>query len=192
MHRVRDIVRHSAHSVFALALLGSAAVAQSPARADITPSGPIIQSAGMSALVTSPTFTAPADHEYRVVWEINAGSDNARSAQLETIARFYNLHARNGVPRERLHAAAVVHGTGWIALLNDDAFAQRYSGRANPSKQLVQELLAAGAQIVVCGQTAAIRGFLQSELLPGVTLAPSAMTALSVFYSRGFHLNPWR
>jgi intracellular sulfur oxidation DsrE/DsrF family protein len=166
--------------------------AQGAPRANITQGGPIIHSAGAAALVEDATFTAPDDHVYRIVWEINAGSDSLQSAQLGTIARFYNLHARHGVPLERLHAAAVVHGSGWIALLNDEAFAARYPGRTNPSRQLVQELVAAGAQLVVCGQTAAFRGVRKEEFLPGVKLAPSAMTALNVFHSQGYHLNPWR
>ena len=172
--------------------VASPVAAQGDARANITPNGPTIQSAGPSALVEQPTFVAPANHEYRVVWEINVGSDSAQSAQLGTIARFYNLHARHGVPLQRLHAAAVVHGSGWIALLNDEAFATRYPGRANPSKALVEELLVAGAQVVVCGQTAAFRGIRQEELLPGVKIAPPAITALNVFYAQGYQLNPWR
>jgi len=196
MHRdrqlVRPFVRHAKRAAIGLALSAAAAAAQPTPRADITQSGPIIQSAGMSALVASPSFTAPPDHDFRAVFEINAGSDSAQSAQLGTLARFYNLHARHGVKLERLHAAAVVHGTGWISLLNDEAFARRYPGRTNPSKQLVQELLDAGAQLVVCGQTAAFRGVQQSELMAGVKLAPSAMTALNVFYAQGYHLNPWR
>jgi len=180
---------------FAAALvvaLASPVVAQGDARGNITPTGPTIHSAGPSALVEQPTFVAPANHEYRVVWEINVGSDSVQSAQLGTIARFYNLHARHGVPLGRLHAAAVVHGSGWIALLNDEAFATRYPGRANPSKALVEELLAAGAQVVLCGQTAAFRAVRQEELLPGVKIAPSAITALNVFYAQGYQLNPWR
>lgn len=185
-------------AALAVSLLAVPATAQGapgaagPQGANITPSGPIIQSAGMSALVESPMFVAPANHDYRVVWEINQGSDSAQSAQLGTIARFYNLHARHGVPLTKLHAAAVVHGTGWVSLLNDEAFARRYPGKTNPSKELVQELLAAGAQIAVCGQTAAFRGVRQEELLPGVKIAASAMTALSVFYAQGYHLQPWR
>lgn len=179
-------------ATLASTLLASPAAAQAAPGANITPNGPVIRSAGMSALVESPTFTAPADHEYRVVWEINQGNDSTQSAQLGTLARFYNLHARHGVPLAKLHAAAVVHGTGWIALLNDEAFARRYPGKTNPSRELVQELLAAGAQLAVCGQTAAFRGVRQEELLPGVKLAPSAMTALSIFYAQGYHLQPWR
>jgi intracellular sulfur oxidation DsrE/DsrF family protein len=164
---------------------------QTPAGGRITPAGPLISSGGMSALVPDATFPIPTGHLFRVVWEINVGSDSAQNAQLGTLARFYNLHARHGIPTARLKAAAVVHGTGWISLLTDAAHAARY-GTPNPSRRLVEELIAQGAQLVVCGQTAAFRGVQREELLPGVQLAISAMTALNVFASQGYQLNPWR
>jgi intracellular sulfur oxidation DsrE/DsrF family protein len=111
--------------------------------------------------------------------------------QIGTMARFYNLHARHGVPKENLHGAAIVHGTGWMAMLTDEAYQRRY-GRPNPSKALVEELIANGARFAVCGQTAAFRGVSRDELLPGVQLAISAMTALNVFYAEGYRLQPWR
>lgn len=178
-------------SVLAAPPLGAQATPPA-ATPGVQTSGPLIHSAGPSALVPDATFLAPAGHHYRVVWEINAHGDSTRqNAQFGTLARFYNLHARHGVPKENLHAAAVVHGTGWMALLSDSAYTARF-GRANPSKALIEELLAHGAQIVVCGQTAAFRGIARAELLPGVHLGISAMTALSAFYAQGYHLQPWR
>jgi len=175
-----------------LVVLGAVSLsAQASPSARVTSSGPLIQAGGMSAQVDDATFAVPANHVFRVLWEINVGSDSAISQQLGTIARFYNLHARHGIARERLKAAAVVHGTGWISLLTDSAHTARY-GRPNPSKRLVEELLANGAQIVVCGQTAAFRGVRRDELLPGVQLGISAMTALNVFWAQGYTLNPWR
>lgn len=181
----------SAVLLAALTVLSSDPLAAQAAPPAITRAGPVIESGGMSAQVPDATFRIPQNHVFRVVWEISAGSDTVQSPQLETIARFYNLHVRNGVAVERLKAAAVFHTTGWIALLSDSAHIARY-GRPNPSKRLVEELLATGAQLVVCGQTAAFRGVRREELLPGVQLGISAMTALNIFWSQGYMLNPWR
>jgi intracellular sulfur oxidation DsrE/DsrF family protein len=90
-----------------------------------------------------------------------------------------------------VHAAAVVHGTGWMSLLSDSAYGARFGGKSNPSKRLVEELLASNVQLVMCGQTAGFRGVKREELLPGVQLAISAMTALSVFQSQGYQFIPW-
>ena len=147
---------------------------------------------GPSAQVPDANFPIPAGHVFKVMWELNVHADSSQlNQQIGTIARFYNLHARHGVPKENLHAAAIVHGTAWMALLTDEAYQRRY-GRANPSKALVQELIANGARFAVCGQTAAFRGVRADELLPGVQLAISAMTALNVFYAEGYRLQPWR
>jgi len=183
-------------SLAALSLFATAAPASLGAQRlqnapGMTPSGPIIQSAGQSVEVVDPTFKAPDGHVFKAVYVIDRADTAGVNQQLTTIARFLNLHARNGIPRERLHAAAVVHGTGWMSLLSDSAFGARYGGKANPSKRLVEELLANGVQLVFCGQTAAVRGVKREELLPGVQLAVSAMTALNVFQAQGYQYNPW-
>lgn len=177
---------------FATLLWTASALGAQSAPAPIQQSGPLIQNGGPSAQVPDANFPIPPGHVFRVMWEINLQADSSQvNQQIGTIARFYNLHARHGVPKENLHAAAVVHGTGWMALLTDEAYQRRY-GRPNPSKALVQELIANGARFAVCGQTAAFRGLRREELLPGVQLAISAMTALNVFYAEGYRLQPWR
>jgi intracellular sulfur oxidation DsrE/DsrF family protein len=173
-------------------LLPAALSAQQPSIPGMEMSGPRIHSGGPTLAVEDPTFVAPADHEFRVVWEINEGStDDPVNMQMTTIARFLNLHARHGVADDRVHAAAVVHGSGFMALLDDDAYAERYDGATNPSRALVEELLANGVEIVLCGQTAGARQIDRDELIPGVQVAWSAMTALNVFQTRGYTFNPW-
>lgn len=167
--------------------------------------GPVITSGGAVFDVPNPTFTAPADHEYKVVFEIYRGVEiaaagstgsaapNARLApneQLNTVARFLNMHARAGVPRDRVKLAAVVHGTAGKDLLDDATFRARY-GTDNPSGPLIRELLDAGVRIVLCGQTSMGRDVPRDKLIPGVQLALSAMTAMSVLQAEGYLLNPW-
>jgi intracellular sulfur oxidation DsrE/DsrF family protein len=169
----------------------SAQAQRAPNVPGMQPSGPVINSTGFSIKVENPTFAIPAGHVFKAVWEINQGDTVSVNQQLTTIARFLNVHARHDIPTARVQTAAVVHGAGWIALLSDSAYAARYGGKSNPSKALVQELLANGTQLVLCGQTAGARGIKQEELLPGVQLAISAMTALNVFQTQGFQFNPW-
>ncbi len=172
--------------------LPTAAAAQQPP-AGMQPSGPRIQSGGPTFGVDNPSFVAPADHVFRAVFEINQGdSDGTQmNPQLNTVARFLNIHARHGVPDDRVHAAAVIHGGGWTALMSDEAYGARFDGKTNPTRALVEELLANGVQLVLCGQTAGARGVRQEELLPGVQIGLSAMTALNVFQAQGYQFNPW-
>ena len=155
--------------------------------------GPVINTEGMSFKVENPTFDVPAGHVFKALWIINMGGGDSTkiNQQLITIARFYNAHVRNGYAEDRLKAAAVFHGEGWTALLTDSAFVARYGGKGNPSKALVQELLQHGAQLVLCGQTAGSRGIHREELLPGVKVATSAMTAFNVLQAQGYQYNPW-
>ena len=170
--------------------LGRSAQAQSiPGQ---QPSGPVIQSTGMSIKVDNPTFVVPEGHGFKAVFVIDAGgSDSVRSTQLTTMARYYNLHARHGYPESRVRAAVVVQGSGWQSLLTDSAFAVRFGGRPNPTRALVEELLSHGAQLVLCGQTAGSRGIRREELIPGVKVAISAITALNVLQADGYRFNPW-
>jgi intracellular sulfur oxidation DsrE/DsrF family protein len=157
----------------------------------MTPSGPVVQSTGQSVKVDNATFSIPDGHVFKAVFEINEGDTTGVNQQVTTIARYLNVHARHGIARERVHAAAVFHGSGWMAILSDSAFGARFGGKPNPSKRLVEELLANNVQLVLCGQTAGFRGVKREELLPGVQLAISAMTALNVFQAQGYQFNPW-
>ncbi len=159
--------------------------------------GPVIQSGGAVFDVPNPTFVTPLNIDYRVVYEINRGATDAPAGeratpndQLNTVARFLNMHARAGVPAERVRLAAVVHGTAGKDLLDDETYRARY-GTANPSATLIKELLGAGVQIILCGQTSMGRDVPRDHLIPGVQLALSAMTALSVLQADGYRLNPW-
>lgn len=183
-----------------MAMLGSLsacwavpAFAQAPVIPGQQSSGPVIQSTGMSIKVDNPTFEVPKGHVFKALFVIDAGGGDSVKVneQLTVVARFYNLHVRHGFVEDHVKAAAVVHGSGFPALLTDAAFAARFGGKPNPSRRLVEELLQHGAQLVLCGQTAGARNIRRDELLPGVQVAISAMTAFNVLQSQGFVYNPW-
>jgi len=189
---------HSASLRLVLASLAAATmarplVAQTAGSVNQQASGPVISAAGPSVVVQDPTFATPARGELKAVFEINAGGGDTVKVneQLVTMARYFNIHARNGVAENRLKAAAVFHGSGWTALLSDSAFAARFGGKPNPSRKLVEELLQHGAQLVLCGQTAGARNIRRDELLPGVKVSVSAMTAMLALQNDGYRLIPW-
>ena len=169
-----------------VAAQGSSSVAQQA-------SGPVITAAGPSFVVESPTFTAPSRMAMKALFVINAGGGDTVKVneQLVTMARFFNIHARNGFAEQQLKAAAVIHGAGWAALLSDSAFAARFGGKPNPSRKLVEELLQHGAVLVLCGQTAGARSISRTELIPGVKVSTSAMTAMMVLENDGYRYIPW-
>ena len=129
----------------------------------------------------------PADTVLKVAFDIGeAGPADGISRRLETPARFINMHAAAGVDPANLHVAIVVHGAASADLLTDEA-----RGSVNPNAKLISELLAAGATIQLCGQTAAGRDISAEDLLPGVTIVLSAMTAHALLQQDGYTLNPF-
>ena len=176
-----------------LATLASPAALHSQPQPSATGRGTVIPNIGKAFVVEQPTFAVPAGHLFKAVFDISTGSGDSLKVneQLMTVGRFHNIHAENGIDARNVRTAAVVHGSGWPAILNDAAFAARFGGKPNPSRALVEALLQRGGIVVLCGQTAGARGVRREELLPGVQLAISAMTALNVLQADGYRMNPW-
>jgi len=173
-----------------LILIASAVLALTPiATAQDWPeafkTGPAIEAFGPWAAVDGAKLPDP-EIEYRVAFDIAKGAkDGALNRRFETVARFINQLAGSGVPAEHIQPAIVVHGSAALDLL------QPAKGETNPQAALVEALLDNGAQIIVCGQTAAYRGFDKDDLLPGVMLSVSAMTAHAELAREGYTPNPF-
>jgi intracellular sulfur oxidation DsrE/DsrF family protein len=109
---------------------------------------------------------------------------------LNSVARYLNMHAQAGVLANQVHAAVVVHGSAGWEVLDHAAYRDRH-GTDNPNAELIHELIDAGVEVVLCGQTAASRGIPRDGLIDGVEVALSAMTAFLVLQEDGFRVNPW-
>lgn len=128
------------------------------------------------------TWPLPADAKFRHSFDVSdQGGENELNQGLVSVARFINMHARAGVDPSRIELAVVVHG----AAVND------VSGVSTGSADLVAALIDSDVRIIVCGQSAAYRGIEPEDLLPGVEMALSAMTAHALLQQEGFTLNPF-
>ena len=159
---------------------------------DRPPAGPTILSAGAVFAIEDPSFPTPMDREYKLAFELAqaAPSPDQLSVTLNSVARYLNMHADAGVPTTQVKAAIIVHGSAGWEVLDHAAYRDRH-GVDNPNVGLIQELLAAGVQIVLCGQTAASRGIPTEGLVDGVDVALSAMTAFMILQDEGYRVNPW-
>ena len=154
--------------------------------------GPIVNAGGATFPVENPTFETLIDRQYKAVFELRAPASipDLRNQTLNTMARYLNMHARAGVLRENLRVAGVVHGGAALELLADEHY-QAAHGVDNPNKELIAEIIAGGGQVILCGQTAGARGISADQLLPGVQLALSAMTAMTVLQQDGYEVILW-
>lgn len=146
--------------------------------------GPVATVAGAQALLASSEFKISFD-------AAKASESEALNRTLESAARFINMHAAAGVDPANIDVAVVVHGGAAFDLLKAEPFAARRDGAENPNAALIDALTNHGVRIILCGQTAAYRDISVDDLLPGVEMALSAMTAHAQLQQVGYTLNPF-
>lgn len=163
-----------------------------PAHGAAPETGPVVKGYGPVFPVEAGAFNLAGDRLYKVSKDVSRSGDSAdeRNRELESVARFLNMQARNGTATDRLQTAVVVHGAAAKDLLNDAAYRHRF-GVDNPNTGLLSALAGAGVEIFLCGQTAAFREFATADLHPAVTVAVSAMTAHVRLQSEGYTLIPF-
>jgi intracellular sulfur oxidation DsrE/DsrF family protein len=185
---------------FALALSVLVFTTFAPARMDLQAQaapgavrhmGPVVPSFGGTFDVPEATLLPPKDRDLKLRFDVNVGPEpGALNMGFDTVARYLNQHARAGVPRERLKAALVIHGTAGKDTLTNDEYRKRF-GKDNPNLKLIDELKAAGVQVILCGQTAMSRNLPRAVVAPAVTMAWSAMVAHMALERDGYVLNPF-
>ncbi len=175
--------------LFAASLLATPAAAQD---ASTFTTGPVFEEFGPHAHVEQ-TVSLSDDLALRHSFDVAATAEDGRfNRGFESAARFVNMHAANGVNPERIDVAVVVHGRAVQDLLTDAAWAARdLEGDANPGGEQVRAMLDAGARFIVCGQSAAGLGVSNDDLIEGVEMALSAMTAHALLQQHGYTVNPF-
>lgn len=151
--------------------------------------GPVIEKFGEVFAVENPDFQTDINKEYKVVFDIHdTSSDPSRiNAQINTLARFINMHAQAGVPLENLHVACVIHNKASKDALDNETYKEEF-GVDNPNVPLLEALEKAGANIYMCGQSISARGIDRERLASPVKVGLSAMTVILSLEAEGYHL----
>tara|TARA_R110000751_G_scaffold2018_8_gene8907 strand:+ start:256415 stop:256948 length:534 start_codon:yes stop_codon:yes gene_type:complete len=146
-------------------------------------SGPIFEEFGAHAPVEGIDAFAP-DTAFAIAFDVAEQADaGRRNRGFESAARFINMHASHAVDPANMRVAVVVHGKAVHDLLDDKT--------GNGSHYMVTQLLDYGVRFIVCGQSAAAHGVAKADLIPGVELALSAMTAHAQLQQAGYTVNPF-
>ena len=167
------------------------AVAAAPASAQESAfrAGPVFTKFGMVAPVEAEAL--PPGVELRHSFDVAKSGGEGINRGFDSVARFINMHVRAGVPRQNVQAALVVHGDAAVELTRDAFYGAKNKGRPNPSAALVAALIAEGVPVYLCGQTAIHQGIGRADLIPGVKMALSAMTAHALLQKQGYSVNPF-
>ncbi|MEQ9662698.1 MAG: DsrE family protein [Parasphingopyxis sp.] len=181
--------------MFRAALCGAAALVSVPAMAQPAESdfltGPVIADFGTTLPVPG-AQAIPAGAEFAVAFDVSKEADTGEiNRTLNSAARFLNMHVRAGVEPENIRIAIVVHGRAVRDVANAATYAAAHGGAGNANAAAVAALLGRGATIHVCGQSAAYYGVGAEDLLPGVRMEISAMTAHALLQQLGYTLNPF-
>ena len=150
----------------------------------ITDFGPIANIEGAEALSKDAQFSVAFD----VAAAANPGEFNRT---FESAARFINMHVEAGVPAKNIKLAIVVHGGAAFDVTNAALYAAKNPDEINANAPLIAELQKHGVEFYLCGQSAAAQNVSKSDLLPGVKLPLSAMTAHALLQQKGYTLNPF-
>lgn len=163
-----------------------------PAMSAEPATGPVVPSYGPVLLPPEGSYNLDKAQHYKVSIDIGETAEfpGDLNRKLISVARFLNMHAQSGVPRENIDFAVVVHGQAANDLLTNAAHQSRLN-TPNPNTALLDELQAAGVSIYLCSQTVAFRGMGFGDFHPGVTMALSAMTSHVRLQEEGYTLIPF-
>lgn len=153
--------------------------------------GAIITEFGKVASVDA-DMVIPKRAKFKVLFDTAKGAETGKvNRTLNTAARFLNMHAEAGVPKKNMKLAVVFHGKGSFDLTQASYYGEKFEGTENANAALVQALTDNGVRIILCGQSAAYYDISNADLLPGVEMALSAMTAHALLQQQGYTLNPF-
>jgi intracellular sulfur oxidation DsrE/DsrF family protein len=151
--------------------------------------GPVFEKFGMTAEV--PTHTVSEDAKFNVAFDVaRAGKEGELNIRFESLARFINMHVKAGVKQENIRLALVVHGSAIFDLLNNESYQKEYLAD-NANQALVLALLQNNVRVIMCGQSAASRKLDVTQLVDGVEVELSAMTAHALLQQEGYTVNPF-
>jgi len=150
--------------------------------------GPVIEGYGPTYPINDRDVPLEEGFVYKSVFDAADNPDEkSLNSGLVSVARYLNMHARNGVAVSSMSIAVVAHGPALKTLLSDDAYRTRY-GIDNPNFELLAKLDEAGVRFYLCGQSMAFGGFGKDEFIAPARVALSAMTMLTVLQSDGYAL----
>ena len=129
------------------------------------------------------------DKNYKVIFDVYTDADKTDQMNplLNTVARFMNMHAQNGLPEDQMSIVVVLHGAGTKNALSEKAFKKKYKVK-HPNTKLIDALVEKDVKIYLCGQSMKSRGYEPKDISENVKISLSALTALVKYQAEGYQI----
>ncbi|GAA0472060.1 hypothetical protein GCM10009096_11430 [Parasphingorhabdus litoris] len=179
--------------LYKVTLLVSALAISNPAFAQLEgfKTGPVFEDYGPTAAVQTDAPLSK-DMQFSIAFDVVKKAEAGKlNRTIESAARFINMHVTAGVPAENIKIAIVVHGGAALDLTKQQLYGTRNDGATNGSADAIAQLQKHGVEFRLCGQSAAAHKITNADLLPGVKMDLSAMTAHALLQQQGYTLNPF-
>ena len=171
-----------------LTLISCVTTAQTASLESFT-KGPLLDNYGGNAVVAGATI--PANTVFKVAFDVGKQADTGTvNRKFNSLARFLNMHVRAGVTPDNIQLALVVHGKAAFDLLHNTSYQDKFTAK-NANQDLLETLFKHNVRVMLCGQTAAAYGITKDQLIKGVELPLSAMTAHALLQQSGYTVNPF-
>jgi intracellular sulfur oxidation DsrE/DsrF family protein len=154
-----------------------------------TSTGPVFKDFGQVYTLEHVDLLLDTDKTYKVIFDIytDEKKSDVMNPLVNTVARFMNMHAQNGLAVDQMDIVVVLHGAATKDALSGKPFKRKFKNR-NPNEELIEALHEKGVQIYVCGQSMMSQGFESKDISESVKISLSALTALVKFQSEGYQL----
>ena len=151
--------------------------------------GPVINDYGVSFPIENADLQFEKDKEYKVIFDVftDNSKEGAVNPLINTVARYLNMHAQQGIKLENMKVALILHGRATKSVLSNKAFKEIYK-TDNPNAELLSALKKANVEIYVCGQSYLFNKYKFEDVSENVKVSLSALTTLVEYQSNGYQI----
>jgi intracellular sulfur oxidation DsrE/DsrF family protein len=150
---------------------------------------PIIKSYGTVFQLPNADHKPDPSLKYKILVELteNGSKPDSLNEYIEALATLVNLHAAEGVPKENIKMVVVLRKMATYAVFDNELYKEKFKCD-NPNLEMLKELMNAGVEFYVCGQTIQKRNIDAKKLVAGTKVASSGLTALTTYQLNGYAL----
>ena len=97
--------------------------------AQTTKTGPYVPNHGAVWKVENRTIPLKSNYDYKIVFDITSTSNDpsVKNRYIDSAARFFNMLGQNGIPKEKIHVALIIHSSASKDVMNNEWYQAKYS-----------------------------------------------------------------